>query len=579
MRDTDSLPVSSRKDTTHSTASRLYLAGIMMAVAGLLITAPSAAQSTQPADMPAAAEAPAAPAAEAPPAPVEPAAQVEPEPVPPPPPAAVQPPAPAPAGLAPLSTAAAGPVGIQPRLVLQVGTSRVVEVQQPLVRASIGAPDTAEVNVLSPMQVLVTGRTIGTTQLLLQDKNNRQQVYDIMVEPDLAQLRAAIAEAAPGSQVDVRVVRDSVVLAGKVADVDTADRVVQLAKIVSPNVQNQLTIAGEQQVLLRCTVAEVNKRSLRQLGINGWLGGENFRDAFAVSQIDGINPVNIGAAGGQDIRQNVSFLTDRNGLNMANVPTLSLGFPRVQMQLFIKAMRENDLLRVLAEPNLVALNGQTASFVAGGEFPVPIPQGVSGAVTIEFKEFGIRLNFIPTVLGRQMIRLRVQPEVSELDFTAAVQFSGFLVPGLSKRRAETTVELASGTTIALAGLLSDQVRASSKKTPALGDVPVLGALFSSVDYQRNTTELVILITPELVTSMHPDQVPPVPGQFSTEPNDFELFGLQMVEGKPVVDESCPTDALRSGTPPQYRKFSCAPEQMTVHGPWGPADANEAPVKQ
>jgi len=297
---------------------------------------------------------------------------------------------------------------------------------------------------------------------------------------------------------------------------------------------------------------------------------------FAVNQLDQINPVNIGGGPVGNIIQSggIPFATDQDGLVLQATPTLSVGFPRVQMQLFFQALRENTLLRVLAEPNLIALSGQEASFLAGGEFPVPIPQGISGSVTIEFKEFGIRLSFTPTVIGRQMIRLKVSPEVSEPDFTTAVQFAGFVIPGLTQRKAETTIELASGTTIAMAGLLSESVRATSRKIPGLGDVPVLGALFSSVNFQKSLTELVILVTPELVSSMQPDQVAAVPGQFMQDPNDFELFGLGMLEGKPVPEGPDGDAALETDISPKYRKFRSSPTQMSLHGPWGQAEASE-----
>ncbi len=468
----------------------------------------------------------------------------------------------------------------QQKVVIPVGSSTIIDVKEPLTRASVAQPEVAEVTILTPLQVLVTGRGVGATQMILWDKENKQLVFNVMVEPELGQLRAAIAELSPGAPVEIRVVRDAIVLLGRVPDVDTAERVVSLAKVISPNVQNQLIVAGEQQVLLRCTVAEVNKRSLRELGINGWLAGDNIRDVFAVNQIGGINPVNIGAFGDQNVIRpgGLLFGTDQKGLNMQTTPTFSLGFPRVQMQLFFKAMRENDLLRVLAEPNLIALNGQQAKFVVGGEFPIPIPQGISGSVTIEFKEFGIQLKFQPTVIGRQIIRLKVEPEVSELDPTTAVTLQGFFVPGLRKRSAVTTVELASGSTIALAGLLSEEVRAVSQKLPALGDVPVLGALFSSVNYQKQVTELVILVTPELVSGMNPDQVTGVPGQYKTDPTDWQLFGLGMVEGEPSVDESVPQDALETDAPTHYRKFSSKPDQMSLHGPWGPEDSLESIVQ-
>jgi pilus assembly protein CpaC len=245
------------------------------------------------------------------------------------------------------------------------------------------------------------------------------------------------------------------------------------------------------------------------------------------------------------------------------------------MQLFFRAMRENRLLRVLAEPNLTAISGQEASFLAGGEFPYQVPQSL-GTTTLEWKQFGVRLRFTPTVIGRQMIRLRVAPEVSDLDFVNGIALSGgVVVPAIKSRRAETTIELASGSTIAIAGLLNEQVTAAAQKIPGLGDVPVLGALFSSVEYRKNQTELVILVTPELAAAMGPDQVQAVPGQHLRDPNDWELFGLGMVEGQPASDATEPDDALRTSTPARFPKLSSPPDQMTLHGPWGPADGLEA----
>ncbi len=478
---------------------------------------------------------------------------------------------PSPGGLSPMKVEVQRMTDISAeRIVLSIGRGSLVNVSEAIKRASVADPKIADVTVLSPRQVLVTGNAVGTTELVLWDQADNQVVFEVVVEADLTAVRKAIEELAPGSQVQVRAVRDAIVVSGVVPDVDAAEHVMQLVQTVSSRVQNQLKIAGEQQVLLRCTVAEVNKQSARQLGVNGWIAGDNVRDMFAVTQVGGINPVNIGAARQQDILtpNGMIFTTDRtNGLPLSATPTLSLGFPRVQMQLFLLALRTDGLLRVLAEPNLVALNGQEASFLVGGEIPYPVPQQ-TGTPAVQFRPFGIQLRFRPTVIGRQMVRLTVMPEVSEPDFS--VQFNG--VPGLRSRSASTTIELASGSTIAIAGLLSEQIRAQVQRIPALGDVPVLGALFSSTSYQRSTTELVVLVTPELVSAMHPDQVPSVPGEFMTEPDDMELFGLGRLEGRPRVDAA--GDALATETAPRYRKFSCSPEQMSLHGEWGPAEAWE-----
>lgn len=464
----------------------------------------------------------------------------------------------------------------QQQIVLTSGRSAVIDLSEPLARAQVADPSVVEVAVLSPRQVLVSSKAVGFTQIILWDQNDRQVIMPVVVELDLVELVSAIRNAAPGSAVEVRAVKDTVVLTGAVPDVDTASRITDLAKVFSPKVQNQLKVGGVHQVLLRCTVAEVNKRATRQLGINGWIAGDNVRDMFAVNQLDQINPVNIGAGPTGNIIQNggLLFATDKDGLPLTATPTLSVGFPRLQMQLFFQALRENTLLRVLAEPNLVALSGQEAWFQAGGSYPYPLPQGIGTTPSVDFQEYGIILKFTPTVIGNQMIRLHVQPTVSEPDYTTAVTFAGTTVPGLRVRTAETTIELAGGTTIAIAGLLSEEARASSKKVPGLGDVPVLGALFSSVNYQKNLTELVILVTPELVSSLQPDQVAAVPGQFMRDPNDWELFGLGMVEGKPMDEEPNDDAALETQTPPKFRKFRSPPHQMSLHGPWGPAEEAE-----
>lgn len=408
----------------------------------------------------------------------------------------------------------------------------LVEFSAPLREVRVANAEIATVAATSPKQVLVSGKSFGTTQLIAWLDGDDQRIFDIAVDLDLERLQASLRQAVPRARVSAAAVLDRVVLTGSVPDAESAQKIMEIAGIYSQQIINHMRVAGVQQVMLRCTVAEVNRSATRQLGFNGWLGGSNLRDVFGVNQLDGINPVNIGAAGGSNFLNDIPFVTDQNGLPLTPNPTLSLGFPRVQMQLFIRALRENSLLRVLAEPNLVAISGQEASFLAGGEFPVPVPQGGQNfAVTIEYREFGVRLRFTPAVISEGLIRLRVAPEVSEPDFSTAVTLQGFVVPGLTQRRVETVVELGAGQTFAIGGLLSERSRAVSRKVPALGDVPVLGALFSSVEYQSDQTELVVLVTPELVEPLNPDQVAYVPGADYIAPNDWELFGLGQVEGE------------------------------------------------
>ena len=226
------------------------------------------------------------------------------------------------------------------------------------------------------------------------------------------------------------------------------------------------------------------------------------------------------------------------------------------------------VLRVLAEPNLVAISGETASFLAGGEFPVPVPQG-NQAISVEFREFGVRLTFTPEVKGHQLIRLRVEPEVSALDFTTTVQVGGIVVPGLNSRAARTTVELGSGQTMAIAGLLSEEIRGFSSRIPGLGDVPVLGSLFRSVEYRRANSELVIFVTPEIVAPLDPHQVPPLPGDSVEDPSDFELYALGLLE---APEATGPSASVAEPAPGEQAalKIESDPNELSVHGPWGHA---------
>lgn len=450
----------------------------------------------------------------------------------------------------------------------------LVDFSVPVREVRLANPEIADVAVTAPQQILIDGKSFGTTQLVVQVDGGVQKVFTVSVDLDLERLQASIRANVPRAKVEASALLDSVVLRGTVPDTESAERILQIAAIYTERskVINQMQVAGVQQVLLRCTVAEVGRSAMRQLGFNGWIAGENLNDVFAVSQLNGINPANIGAAADAAVTSAIPFLTGTEGIPLTTTPTLSFGFPRVQMQIFIQALRESGFLKVLAEPNLVAISGQEASFLAGGEFPIPVPQRDS--VTIQFREFGVRLTFTPTVLSQNAIRLHVAPEVSEPDYSTAVQLAGFVVPGLTQRKVDTVVELAPGQTFAIGGLLSESSRAVSRKVPALGDLPVLGALFSSVEYQQNETELVILVTPELVTPLNPDQVGYVPGSDHIPPNDWELFVLSKIEGEGggATDSS----ETRGGQcwPAKQAELYGSAAAMRLRGPIGPAGGND-----
>ncbi|MCH7703572.1 MAG: type II and III secretion system protein family protein [Planctomycetes bacterium] len=462
------------------------------------------------------------------------------------------------------------------RLEVPVNRSVIVETTVEAARTDVVAPQIADIQPISPTQMLITGKSYGTTNIILWDANDQQYVLEVNVVLDVSALKAAIATIDPNSQVEVQSVLGNIVLTGRVSGANQARRVVEIARLFMPPstsanvqavVQNHMDVAGEQQVLLRCIVAEVSRAAVRELGVNGFLAGKNFRDAFVVNQIGGINPANIGAAADALVGQNIPFLTGTEGIPLAETTTLSVGFPRVQTQLFINALADNSLLRILAEPNLVAISGETAHFLAGGEFPIPVPQG-NQQVTIEFRKFGVRLNFTPVVQGNGLVRLRVAPEVSELDFTNSVELQGLLVPGLKSRSAETTVEVGNGQTIIIAGLLSEELRGIASRVPGIGDVPILGALFRSVEYRSSLTELIILVTIEIIAPLEPHQIPDLPGHEVTVPNDFELFALGLVEGiaPDAPGMSASDDATASAG------ISAARDQLSLHGPWGYADA-------
>jgi pilus assembly protein CpaC len=311
----------------------------------------------------------------------------------------------------------------------------------------------------------------------------------------------------------------------------------------TPGIVNLLRVPTSQQVMLKVRVAELNRTALRTIGAN-FLGVDRHTGAIVGSQIagqatagGGVGSIQGGViTGGRSLAG--AAIENASGISTTTGGTTVFGiFQDADFQFLLNALRQNNVLKFLAEPNLVSMSGFPASFLAGGEFPVPVPQvsasGVAPTITVRFKEFGVRLGFLPIVVDEDVIRLTVAPEVSQIDFTIAVTLvaGGSPVPGLNTRRAQTTVELRQGQTLAIAGLLQLTLSGTTLRIPGLGDLPIIGPFFSNTTGSRVEKELVVLVTPYLVEGMNKDQVPPTPGDEVKEPNDLELYFLNRIEGR------------------------------------------------
>ncbi len=428
---------------------------------------------------------------------------------------------------------------------------------EPIKAVELSNPGIAEVAVVSPVKLLITGKQYGRTALTLERADGETITYIVSVGLDLSALQATIEKLSPRSRVKVSPIMDTVILSGTVPDVRTSEHILDIASIYSSKIQNHMEVAGVQQIQLRVTIAEVSRTATRALGINFQAAGGT---AFIQSMVGGIQPMGIGWPEGTAVSGSMPFTTAEQLIN----PSITMlgGLTRANLEAFIIAMQDNNLMQILAEPTLVTLNGREASFLAGGEFPIPVAQE-GGVVTVEFREFGTRLRFTPTILAGQLIRLTIAAEVSEPDTSNAVVVGGLPVPGKLMRSANTTIELGSGQTFAIAGLLSQKTSAIVSRVPGLGNLPIIGALFRSVRYQKNETELVIIVTPELIEPLNPAQVGPLPGENLRHPNNFRLFGLGQIENTSDI----PVERLKHG-----RELFNKPSRLK--GPWGPTDREE-----
>jgi pilus assembly protein CpaC len=376
-------------------------------------------------------------------------------------------------------------------LVIPRGTSQLVNFANPIERVSIGDPEVADPVIVSPREILVNARALGTTTLIVWDVTGFTRTISIEVTVDAPSLQRQLEALFPGQNLQVSASGNLVIVSGSVTDRAIGVRAIQIAAGTGATVVDNIQVPPPRQILLNVRFAEVSQRALERLGAD-FLAGRT----SALLNPAAPNPGDV-----------VAGSTLSEGL-----VELFLFEDDIQVSAVIDALQRNGTFRSLAEPNLLAIEGQEAQFLAGGEFPYPVPQQAGtegqGTITIEFKEFGVRLRFLPTITASGSIRLDVAPEVSSLDFASGVQFSGFNVPALLTRRAETSIELRDGQTFAIAGLLDNNAQTTVDKVPFLGDIPLLGLLFRRRESQQNRTELLVIVTPRIV---EPSNVaPPLP---------------------------------------------------------------------
>ena len=395
-------------------------------------------------------------------------------------------------------------------LSMTVGKSLVIDYPVDVGRISTSNPDVVDAVPATAKEFLLHGKGHGAATVVVWAKTGARTMYNITVEHNLEPIRKLIGETFPSEDIRIQSGRDSISLIGKVSSKEVSDRALAIATPLARTVVNNLQIAPgpvDQQIVLHVKFAELNRNAGLQFGVNLLSTGAGNTPArtttgqFAAPSTSTLT----GSIGGATQGTSSTFsLTD--ALNIfAFRPDLNLGA-------VIRALQSQDILQILAEPNLTTLNGKEASFLAGGEFPVPILQGGAnaGAVTIQFREYGIRLNFTPTITPNGTIRMYVKPEVSTIDLSNAVSLSGFTIPALATRRIETNVELKEGQSFVIAGLIDDRVTDQMSKLPGLASIPILGNLFKSRLERKTKTELIVMVTPEIVRPWNPDDKPAMP---------------------------------------------------------------------
>lgn len=416
------------------------------------------------------------------------------------------------AGLTGASALAAGPSAAataSPVVPVEVGTHKLWREPGGIKRVAVGDPSIADVNVINARELLITGKKLGITSLLIWPGNGgAAKDYRVRVGAVVDPTKAA----KPDPELAGAQVEKGASLEGQLPNLLAYKRAKIAAQPAKDQVADQSTVSGTMQVLTEIKIAEVNRTTLLQFGAQYFKNIPN--TTAGISPPGMLSSIATNDTGGFTLNSGSGFLPLRDAFNLV-WGDATRGFLGV-----LSVLERKGLARVLAEPSLTAMSGQTASFLAGGEFPIPVAQGAqqNASITVEYKEFGVRLSLTPTVLSRERISLKVAPEVSELDFTQSIQLAGVTLPALRVRRTDTTVELGDGETFVISGLVSNNLAANVDKVPWLGDVPILGAFFKSASTKREEKELIMIVTPHLVAPLAREaQLPPIPG------NQYDRF--------------------------------------------------------
>ncbi len=411
--------------------------------------------------------------------------------------------------------------------------AKVLETKNRIVRVDGFDPLVLNVSALTPNRIRIAGLVQGVTTLIISDETGANLTVEIFVKGDTRALQMIIDRKFPNSSIEAFKVQESVALRGWVSQPEHITQIAEIAEQFYPKVLNQMKVGGVQQVLLKVKVMEAQRSVIRELGMNFTYLNRNGYVNSSPGAITSLGDVSLPFRPGVP-----SVTTTASTIRNATGSFGIIGDNNV-FSTYMTALRDEALLKILAEPEVVVTNGRPATLLSGGEFPILVPQSL-GTVTIQWREFGVRLEAVANVLGGGSLRLELQPEVSDKDNSVAVTTNGITVPGLTVRRVNTQVEMKFGQTLMLAGLISSRQTATTHKIPFLGELPYIGAAFSRKRYDEAETEVVITVTPELVAPLDEGQVPPGgPGRFTDTPTDREFMAYGLVE-VPNYGGRCPT---------------------------------------